>query len=78
MTDYEAMWKNSVEEVNWLTEQNERLKGNKRENPTLRDQFAMAALTGIIPCGFSDMTSTAIAAFAYAYADAMMAERDTK
>ena len=49
---------------------------NTRENPTLRDQFAMAALTGIIPFGFNDMTSTAIAAFAYAYADAMMTERD--
>ena len=76
MDEYEAKWHNAVEEINWLTEQNERLKGNKRENPTLRDQFAMVAMTGIIPCGFHDMTSTAIAAYAYDYADAMMTERN--
>ena len=48
MTDYKAMWENTVEEVNWLTDQNKRLKGSSKENPTLRDQFAMAALTGLL------------------------------
>lgn len=76
MTDYEAKWLNAVEENKWLIEQNQRLQGNKRENPTLRDQFAMAALTGIIPCGFHDMTFAAITAYAYEYADNMMKERD--
>ena len=74
MTDYEAMWKNSVEEVNWLTEQNQRLKGNKRENATLRDQFAMAALPAVIEK--FRVTFTQAAKFAYEIADAMMAERD--
>ena len=74
MTDYEAMWKNSVEEVNWLTEQNQRLKGNKRENPTLRDQFAMAALTGIL--AYNKRIDVSASADAYSFADAMMAERD--
>jgi hypothetical protein len=74
MTDYEAMWKNSVEEVNWLTEQNQRLKGNKRENPTLRDQFAMAALTGILAYG--KRFDVSASDDAYSFAEAMMVERD--
>ena len=75
MTDYEAMWKNSVEEVNWLTEQNQRLKGNKRENATLRDQFAMAALPALMAQN-NNVGWFNWAKHAYEIADFMMAERD--
>ena len=73
MTDYEAKWLNAVEEINWLTKQNERLKGNKRENPTLRDQFAMAALTGLLA---NNVSTEKIHDYAYTIADAMMQQRD--
>lgn len=72
MTDYEAMWHKACEENKFLVDQNERLKGNKKENPTLRDQFAMAALTGLLARGERyDVTTDA-----YTIADSMMKERD--
>lgn len=46
--------------------------------PTLRDQFAMSALSGIIGSTGADATWIApdsAAALAYGYADAMMRER---
>lgn len=52
---------------------------------TIRDQMAMAALTGILAGGFADTVphddingGRDAAAFAYAYADAMLAERAGK
>jgi hypothetical protein len=75
MTDYEAMWRNSVEEVKRLTEQNQRLKGDKRENPTVRDQFAMAAVTGMLGHGVNSDAAN-VSATAYWLADAMMKARE--
>ena len=75
MTDYEAKWHNAVEEINWLTEQNERLKGNKRENPTLRDQFAMVALPALM-AQYNNVGWFKWAKHAYEIADFMMTERD--
>lgn len=43
----------------------------------LRDQFAMAAMQGIIANG-SDIPLTALAELAYAQADAMIDERDRR
>jgi hypothetical protein len=66
------MWEKTVEENKWLHEQNDRLKGNRNENPTLRDQFAMAALISI-PARSN--TPDCIAEWAYEIADAMMKKR---
>ena len=52
-----------------------------REQPTLRDRFAMAALAGMLACGhrnygtIDDVLSYA-SRVAYEYADAMLAERE--
>jgi hypothetical protein len=73
MIDYEAKWRNAVEENTWLTEQVERLRGNKRENPTLRDQFAMIALPAVIEK--YKVTFDEAAAHAYSFADAMIRHR---
>ncbi len=45
------------------------------ERPTLRDQFAMAALTGLLASEEFHSLTTA-AKMSYAFADAMMAERN--
>ena len=45
--------------------------------PTLRDQFAMAALTGLLP-KLKDVTATQMAAIAYHQADRMMEVREQK
>jgi len=45
--------------------------------PTLRDQFAMAALTGLLP-KLKDVTATQMAAIAYHQADRMMEARKQK
>lgn len=45
--------------------------------PTLRDQFAMAALTGIIASGAQSTPGGKVDA-AYTYADLMMMVRDEK
>ncbi len=46
------------------------------QTPTLRDQFAMAALTGYIANNeFGFMTAKDVAEHCYASADAMLAER---
>lgn len=45
---------------------------------TLRDQFAMAALTGLFGCGRETMTEENIAKDVYRMADAMMTERKPK
>lgn len=69
---YKDMWEKTVEENKWLHEQNDRLKGNRNENPTIRDQFAMAALSSITAGG---NTPEYIAEWAYEIADAMMKKR---
>ena len=48
----------------------------KEAQPTLRDQFAMAALNRLIPIVPLGSTISDIADEAYAYADAMMEARD--
>lgn len=72
MTDYYEMWQQTATENQWLREQNNRLKGSRKENPTLRDQFAMAALISI-PARSN--TPNVIAEWAYEIADAMMGKR---
>ena len=44
--------------------------------PTLRDQFAMAALTGYLAYPSSNATFEGFASDAYKQADAMLAQRD--
>ena len=74
--EYKAKWENAVEEIKWLTEQNQRLKGNMKENPTLRDQFAMAALPAVIEK--YKVTMPEAVGQAYNIADIMMEARDRK
>ena len=54
----------------------EQLSFTNSENPTLRDQFAMAAITGILAGKWGQMPQykpeEAFADFAYRIADAMM------
>lgn len=45
------------------------------ELPTLRDRFAMAALTGMLACPDSSGSFESFAGDAFKYADAMMARR---
>lgn len=53
---------------------NERLE---RDEPPLRDRFAMAALTGICAnTAFAEAGASSLASWAYEAADAMMAERE--
>lgn len=46
--------------------------------PTLRDQFAMAALQGLIACETTHGNHEEFAEWAYEYADAMIAARKEK
>lgn len=46
--------------------------------PTLRDQFAMAALQGLISCEPPRHSHKEFAEWAYEYADAMLAARKEK
>jgi hypothetical protein len=46
------------------------------EQPTLRDQFAMAALTGLISRWSDSYSPTAMSEFAYQIADAMTKVRE--
>lgn len=48
MTDYKDMWESAVQEAYVLKKENEQLKAAKKEIPTLRDQFAMAVLPGLL------------------------------
>ena len=50
----------------------------KEAQPTLRDQFAMAALTGILACPVMDGDIPTFCKLSYAYADEMMEARDAK
>lgn len=73
MNNYKAMWEQAIEHNAWITAQNERLKGNKRENPTLRDQFAMAAMTGLL--AKPSVVSIDVVAEAYKIADRALSFR---
>jgi hypothetical protein len=67
---------NSTEKCNWWQSPHiERDESNDipLEMPTLRDQFAMAALTGLLADGNPSTDSNA--KFAYQIADAMMEAR---
>ena len=48
------------------------------ERRTLRDRFAMAALTGLVHRGFTELgnAATPYAVLAYEYADAMLKARE--
>lgn len=46
------------------------------QTPTLRDQFAMAALTGLVARHSNDIYCDVMAEWAYDFADAMLAERE--
>ena len=50
----------------------------KEAQPTLRDQFAMAALTGVISINPAPRSFTGIAEFSYLAADSMMEARNAK
>jgi hypothetical protein len=51
----------------------------KRDHPSLRDQFAMAALTGIlINIGWDRRPTEQLARIAYYQADAMLEARNAK
>lgn len=76
MNNYKAMWEQAVEHNAWITAQNERLKGNKRENPTLRDQFAMAAMTGMLANNVGRHQFMDCAVRSYEIAGYMMMARD--
>jgi hypothetical protein len=70
------------EENEFLRQRNEMLKGIRTENFTLRDQFAMAALTGFFaPLSHKTPVShktpaELLAKKAYKIADAMLAQRE--
>ena len=53
-------------------------KHNTAKMVNLRDQFAMAALTGILACPAMDGDIPAFCKLSYAYADEMMDVRDAK
>lgn len=53
-------------------------KHNTAKIVNLRDQFAMAALTGMLACHTVDGSVEALCRAAYDYADAMMEERNAK
>jgi len=81
MTDYETMWRMTSQENQQLRDMVDRLRGNKRENPTLRDQFAMIALPSIIrmsPTAYKPNQFYDYAKDAYLIADEMMKAREDK
>jgi hypothetical protein len=55
----------------------DQIRNLKSERATLRDQFAMSALTGMIP-SISSSNWTKIAEHSYEVADAMLAAREKK
>jgi len=77
--DYEKMWRDTCEENQHLRDKVDRLRGNKRENPTLRDQFAMVALPAVIkmsPTAYKPNQFYDYAKDAYLIADEMMKARE--
>jgi hypothetical protein len=65
------------DENEFLRHRNEMLKGIRTENPTLRDQFAMAALTGLLAAELEyDNPADHMAKQAYIAADAMLKARE--
>lgn len=81
--DYKKWYEDVSEENEQLREQVDRLRGtlklvdDRKENLTLRDQFAMSALIGLL----ADQTvgiprATDVANWSYEIADAMMKQRE--
>lgn len=66
------------DENEFLRQRNEMLKGIRTENPTLRDQFAMAALPALIADPQSVAYPIGHARLAYEYADVMLKAREVK
>ena len=50
----------------------------RRGQPSLRDQFAMAALTGILACPAMDGDIPTLCKLSYVYADEMMEARNAE
>lgn len=71
-----------VEGVEWVTEYEEPEKEagqvTSPDTPTLRDQFAMAALTGLLSCEETSGDPDEFAEWSYEYADVMLAAREAK
>jgi hypothetical protein len=79
MTDYESKWRMTSQENQQLRDMVDRLRGNKRENPTLRDQFAMIALPAVIEMSslaYNNSQFDYLAKKAYLIADEMMKARE--
>jgi len=74
MVDYKSMWESAYDENKFLRHNIERMRGTKTENPTLRDQFAMAAL----PAMMSHVGWEHWAEYSYEVADMMMEAREKK
>jgi hypothetical protein len=64
--------------ISCLEIENAELHRQLADRPTLRDQFAMAALTGLIAISPAPKSLDAIAEFSYLAADSMMEARDAK
>jgi regulator of replication initiation timing len=73
ISDLEAELAMARQRVTELMNENKHLRDG---HPTLRDQFAMAALTGIIVRFHGNKDS--YAQYAYDYADVLMEERNAK
>jgi len=73
------MIKMTKNRINDLEIENVYLKSELLDRPSLRDQFAMAALTGIITRSatyFDEIGFNQFAVWSYEIADAMLAVRD--
>lgn len=64
------------DENEFLRQRNEMLKGIRTENPTLRDQFAMAALSGLFAAISYKTSVELLVKEAYKAADCMLVERN--
>lgn len=65
--------------LNRKVEKLEKKLAELKQQPSLRDQFAMAALTGILASSTGVMADRSLyATVAYALSDAMMKEREEK
>lgn len=65
----------TLESINSMAHSLDKIKENQ---PTLRDQFAMAALQGLLSCESTNGNHELFAKQAYAYADAMLEVRKEK
>jgi hypothetical protein len=70
------MIKMTKNRINDLEIENVYLKSELLDRPTMRDQFAMAALTGMLAGYSNDEEGQHFVEVAYQFADYMMKERD--